>query len=127
MWFVLHRSVYGRYLMAVGRNEQAARFSGINTRVIISSSYVLMGLLAGVAAILFAFYTNSVSPSTHGNFFELYGIAAAVLSLLAGDIYGRTPIWRTLALFKALYYVNTGLARIARLFSRPTRSMAPGV
>ena len=33
MWFVLHRSVYGRYLLAVGRNEEAARFSGINTRL----------------------------------------------------------------------------------------------
>jgi ribose transport system permease protein len=88
MWFVLHRSVYGRYLMAVGRNEQAARFSGINTRLVIASSYVIMGLLAGVAGILFAFYTNSVSPSTHGNFYELYGIAAAVLggcSLRGGE------------------------------------------
>ena len=88
MWFVLHRSVYGRYLMAVGRNEQAARFSGIDTRRVVTSSYVLMGFLAGIAGILFAFYTNSVSPSNHGNFFELYGIAAAVLggcSLRGGE------------------------------------------
>ncbi|MEM7391118.1 MAG: ABC transporter permease, partial [Verrucomicrobiota bacterium] len=34
-WFVLHRSVYGRYLFAVGRNEDAARYSGINTRFVI--------------------------------------------------------------------------------------------
>lgn len=88
MWIVLHRSVYGRYLYAVGRNEEAARFSGINTRLVIASSYVLCGFLTGVAAILFAFYTNSVSPSTHGNFYELYGIAAAVLggcSLRGGE------------------------------------------
>src|SRR5882724_1515151 len=39
MWFVLHRSVYGRYLFAVGRNEEAARFCGINTRRVIASSY----------------------------------------------------------------------------------------
>jgi ribose transport system permease protein len=88
MWFVLHRSVYGRYLLAVGRNEDAARFSGINTRFVIASSYVLMGLLAGIAGILLAFYTNSISPSNHGNFYELYGIAAAVLggcSLRGGE------------------------------------------
>jgi ribose transport system permease protein len=88
MWFVLHRSVYGRYLMAVGRNEQAARFSGINTRRVVVSTYVIMGLLAGIGGILFAFYTNSISPSNHGNFFELYGIAAAVLggcSLRGGE------------------------------------------
>jgi ribose transport system permease protein len=88
MWFVLHRSVYGRYLFAVGHNEEAARFSGINTRLVITGSYVLAGLLTGISGILFAFYTNSVSPSTHGNFYELYGIAAAVLggcSLRGGE------------------------------------------
>jgi ribose transport system permease protein len=88
MWVVLHRSVYGRYLYAVGRNEEATRFSGVNTRRVVASSYVLAGLLTGISGILFAFYTNSVSPSTHGNFYELYGIAAAVLggcSLRGGE------------------------------------------
>jgi ribose transport system permease protein len=88
MWFVLHRSVYGRYLLAAGRNETAARYSGINTRLVVGGAYVLAGLLTGISAILFAFYTNSISPSTHGNFYELYGIAAAVLggcSLRGGE------------------------------------------
>jgi ribose transport system permease protein len=88
MWVVLHRSVYGRYLYAVGRNEEATRFSGINTRWIVAGTYVLAGLLTGISGILFAFYTNSVSPSNHGNFYELYGIAAAVLggcSLRGGE------------------------------------------
>ena len=88
MWIVLHRSVYGRYLYAVGRNEEAARYSGINSRRIINSAYVISGALAGIAGVVFAFYTNSISPSSHGNFFELYGIAAAVLggcSLRGGE------------------------------------------
>ena len=88
MWVLLHRSVYGRYLFAVGRNEEAARYSGINSRNVIASAYILSGALAGVAAILLAFYTNSVSPSSHGNFYELYAIAAAVLggcSLRGGE------------------------------------------
>jgi ribose transport system permease protein len=88
MWFVLHRSVYGRYLLAVGRNEEATRFSGIDTRAVVTGSYVLAGALTGLSGILFAFYTNSVSPSSHGNFYELYGIAAAVLggcSLRGGE------------------------------------------
>lgn len=88
MWFVLHRSTYGRYLFAVGRNEDSTRFSGINTRMVIASTYVIAGLLTGIAGILLAFYTNSVSPSNHGNFYELYGIAAAVLggcSLRGGE------------------------------------------
>jgi ribose transport system permease protein len=88
MWFVLHRSIYGRYLLAVGRNEEAARFSGINTRLVIGSSYMMAGFLTGIAAMMFAFYAGSVAPSTHGNFYELYGIAAAVLggcSLRGGE------------------------------------------
>lgn len=88
MWVVLHRSVYGRYLFAVGRNETAARYSGINSSRIIASAYIIAGLLVGISAIVFAFYTNSISPSSHGNFFELYGIAAAVLggcSLRGGE------------------------------------------
>lgn len=88
MAVVLHRSVYGRYLYAIGRNEEAARFSGINTKRIISSAYVLAAILTAISAILFAFYTNSISPSSHGNFYELYGIAAAVLggcSLRGGE------------------------------------------
>lgn len=88
MWVLLHRSVYGRYLYAVGRNEIAARYSGINSVRIVASAYIILGLLAGISAILFAFYTNSISPSSHGNSFELYGIAAAVLggcSLRGGE------------------------------------------
>lgn len=88
MWVVLHRSVYGRYLFAVGRNEEAARFSGINTSLVIASSYVISAVMAGLGAILLAFYTNSISPSSHGNFYELYAIAAAVLggcSLRGGE------------------------------------------
>ena len=85
---LLHRSVYGRHLFAAGRNEDAARYSGIDSRAVISSAYVLSAGLAGIAGILIAFYTNSVSPSSHGSFYELYGIAAAVLggcSLRGGE------------------------------------------
>ena len=88
MWVVLHRSVFGRYLFAVGKNEVAARYSGINAEVITASAYVICGMTTAIAGILLAFYTNSVSPSSHGNFYELYGIAAAVLggcSLRGGE------------------------------------------
>ena len=88
MWVALHRSIYGRHLFAVGRNEEAARYSGVNSRNVIAGAYIISGGLAGVAAILIAFYTNSISPSSHGNFYELYAIAAAVLggcSLRGGE------------------------------------------
>ena len=85
---LLHRSVYGRWLYAVGKNEEAARFSGISTRIVIATAYIISGGLAGVSTVLFVFYTNSVSPSSFGNFYELYAIAAAVLggcSLRGGE------------------------------------------
>lgn len=85
---VLHRSVFGRYLYAVGRNEEAARYSGIRTGAVVAGAYALGGLLAGVSTVLLVFYTSSVSPSSFGNFYELYAIAAAVLggcSLRGGE------------------------------------------
>ncbi len=88
MFFVVHRSVYGRHLLATGRNEEAARYAGIDARNVITLAYVLCGLFVGVSTILLAFYTNSISPSSHGNFYELYAIAAAVLggcSLRGGE------------------------------------------
>ena len=84
----LHLGVFGRYLYAVGRNEDAARYSGINTGRAITSAYVISGVLAAITGILFAFYTNSVSPSSQGLGYESYGIAAAVLggcSLRGGE------------------------------------------
>jgi ribose transport system permease protein len=87
-WVVLHRSVYGRYLFATGRNAEAARYAGINTKTITTLAYVIAGALTAVTGIIFAFYTNSVSPANHGNAYELYGIAAAVLggcSLRGGE------------------------------------------
>jgi len=88
MWVVLHRSVFGRHLLAVGKNEEAARYSGIRTDRVIIAAYVICAVLTAVAAIFFAMYTKSISPSTHGNFYELYAIAAAVLggcSLRGGE------------------------------------------
>jgi ribose transport system permease protein len=88
MWVLLHRSVFGRYLYAVGRNEEAARHSGINTNAVIAGAYLIGGGLAGLSTVLLVFYTSSVSPSSFGNFYELYAIAAAVLggcSLRGGE------------------------------------------
>jgi ribose transport system permease protein len=87
-WVVLHRSVYGRYLFAIGKNEEAARYSGIRTGRIVLSAYVICCGLTAVAAIFIAMYTRSISPAVHGNFYELYAIAAAVLggfSLRGGE------------------------------------------
>jgi ribose transport system permease protein len=84
----LNRTIYGRYLLALGRNETAARYSGINTDAMKIIAYVICSGLAGVAGILFALNLNSVQPSGLGEFYELYAIAGAVLggcSLRGGE------------------------------------------
>jgi len=87
-WFVLHRTVFGRHLFAVGKNPEAARFAGIATDRVIVIAYIICALLTALSAVFFAMYTRSIQPSSHGNFYELYGIAAAVLggfSLRGGE------------------------------------------
>ena len=88
MWVALHRSVFGRYLHAVGKSEEVARYSGIRTHGVIIAAYIICGFLTAISAVFFAMYTRSISPSSHGNFYELYAIAAAVLggcSLRGGE------------------------------------------
>ena len=84
----LNRTIWGRYLLALGRNEEAARYSGIEIERMKILAYVICSGTAGLGGILFALDVNSVQPAAHGNFYELYAIAAAVLggcSLRGGE------------------------------------------
>lgn len=85
---LLNLTVFGRYLLALGRNEEAARYSGVNTSRTTIAAYVICSFLAGCGGILFALDVNSIQPSGLGEFYELYAIAAAVLggcSLRGGE------------------------------------------
>lgn len=84
----LNLTVWGRYLRALGRNEEAARYSGIDTDKMVVLAYVLCSLLAGFGGMLFVLDVGSAQPVDFGSFFELYAIAAAVLggcSLRGGE------------------------------------------
>lgn len=84
----LNKTVWGRHLLATGRNEEAARYSGIRSTRYIMLAYLLCSLLAGLGGVLFALDVNTVQPDNLGNFYELYAIAAAVLggcSLRGGE------------------------------------------
>lgn len=87
-WIFLERMVWGRYLLALGRSEEAALYSGIKTDRMVITSYVLCSGLAGLGGVLFALDVNAIQPASHGSFYELYAIAAAVLggcSLRGGE------------------------------------------
>jgi ribose/xylose/arabinose/galactoside ABC-type transport system permease subunit len=89
-WIVLNRTRYGRYVVAVGGNREAARIAGVPVRRIIFSVYLLSGLLAGVATVLLSSRLGSASPVS-GNLYELDAIGAVVIggTSLAG---GRATI-----------------------------------
>lgn len=83
---VLTRTRYGRYVYAIGGNPEAARLSGINTRLVEASVYVLSGALAGVAALIYTARLQS-GQALYGQNYEMDAIAAAVIggaSLMGG-------------------------------------------
>jgi ribose transport system permease protein len=89
-WVLLNRTRYGRHVVSVGGNREAARIAGVPVRRIIFSVYVLMGVLAGVATVLLCARLGSASPVS-GNLYELDAIGAVVIggTSLAG---GRASI-----------------------------------
>jgi ribose transport system permease protein len=85
---LLHGSVYGRYLYAVGYNEQAARYAGIATDRYKILAYVLCSTLAVLGGILHMLDLETAQPSSAGSWYELYAITGAVLggcSLRGGE------------------------------------------
>jgi ribose transport system permease protein len=89
-WILLNRTRYGRYVVAVGGNREAARIAGVPVRRTIFSVYMLSGFLAGIATVLLCARLGSASPVS-GNLYELDAIGAVVIggTSLAG---GRATI-----------------------------------
>jgi ribose/xylose/arabinose/galactoside ABC-type transport system permease subunit len=77
-WLVLNRTRYGRYVIAVGGNREAARIAGIRVRPIVFSVYVVVGLCTGIASVLQTGQLASASPVV-GLGLELDAIAAVVI------------------------------------------------
>lgn len=75
---VLRYTRYGRWVYALGGNEEAARLSGLNTKMIITSVYVISGLCAGVSGFLLTSRLNS-AEQVAGQSYELQAIAAVVI------------------------------------------------
>ncbi|BCL80680.1 sugar ABC transporter permease [Ktedonobacteria bacterium brp13] len=76
--FVLGRTVFGRYIYAVGSNAESARLSGVPVKTVLLSVYCISGLLAGFAGILTASRLGAGIP-TAGTGYELQAIAGAVI------------------------------------------------
>jgi len=92
---VLNNTRYGRYICAVGSNQNVARFSAINVSFVRFFSYTLIGTLVAISSILLASRFNAVSTSNMGLGFELDVIAAVIVggTTLTG---GRGTVWGTI-------------------------------
>lgn len=86
-WYILSQTRYGRYVYALGGNEDSARLSGINTDKIKTLVYVICGITAALSGVITTSRVGSASPNA-GLGFELDAIAAVVLggtSLAGGE------------------------------------------
>jgi ribose transport system permease protein len=124
--YVLHYTVLGRYVYAIGGNREAARYSGINVDRVELLTYVISAGSAGIAGICYAAYIGQMSQQV-GVAYELYAIAAAVLggcSLRGGEgtIFGimigasmMRVIDNGINMFQIKYTDADGVRRIWRL------------
>ena len=75
---ILNRTAYGRYVQAIGSNEQVARYAAVDVDRIKMLTYVLLGVCVGIATLLYVPRLGSASPTT-GLLWELEAIAAVIV------------------------------------------------
>ncbi len=75
---VLNRTAFGRYVQAIGSNEQVARYAAVNVDKTKTLTYVLLGMCVGIATVLYVPRLGSASPTT-GLLWELEAIAAVIV------------------------------------------------
>lgn len=107
-WFVLRKSPYGRYVIAVGTNREAAVLSGINvdkTKIIV---FTLVGLFVGIAAVVISANLGSANPGMLGQGYEFQVITAVVLggTALGG---GNGNLWGAFFASMVITYLKNGL------------------
>ncbi len=106
-YIVLKKTIFGRYVYAVGGNEKATKLSGINTDIVKMGVYAISGLLAAISGIILTSRLNSAQP-TAGTGYELDAIAAVVLggTSLAG---GQGGVIGTIVGALIIGILNNGL------------------
>ena len=75
---ILHKTKFGRYMYAIGSNEEAARLSGINTSNWKVATYILSGFFVGMAGIMYAGAYTTITPGT-GTGLEMHGITGVII------------------------------------------------
>jgi ribose transport system permease protein len=125
--YLLHFTVFGRYVYAIGGNRDAAQYSGINVKQVETLTYVISAGLAGVAGICYASFIGGMNQDV-GRSYELYAIAGAVIggcSLRGGEgsVFGviiGVSIYQVIAnginMFQWTYKVTTADGVVSKLW-----------
>jgi ribose transport system permease protein len=120
---ILSHTVFGRHALAIGANEQAVRFAGINPKKVKITVFALLGLLTGLGGIFHTSRLGSADPNA-GVGLELSAIAAAVIggtSLMGG----RGSVVNTFFGVLITATLEAGLAQVGA--SEPTKRVITGV
>lgn len=94
VFFITRLTPFGRYLYAIGGNEEAARLSGIRVERVLIGAYALMGAMVAVTGFMVTAYSGA-STTTVGELMELDAIAACVIGGVALKG-GRGTVWGVL-------------------------------
>ncbi|MFN7947695.1 MAG: ABC transporter permease [Blastocatellia bacterium] len=121
--FVLTRTVFGRYIVAIGTNEEAVRLAGIAPHPVKVAVFGLSGLLTGLAAVLHSARLSAADPNA-GTGFELQAIAAAVIggTSLAG---GRGSVINSFFGVLLIAVLSAGLSQIGA--QEPAKRLITGL
>jgi ribose transport system permease protein len=106
-YFLLHGSVFGRYVFATGGNESAAYYSGVDSRKVIAGCYVLSSFSVAISAVILSSRVSG-AQNDMGAGYELTVLAAIIIggaSLLGGS----GAVIRTLGGVMLLGFVTNGL------------------
>ena len=83
MYFIRERSILGRHMDALASNTRAAYLSGVNTRLVFGSTYVLCGVLAALAGIMLSSRSGSAVPKDLETYLNDIVIAVFVSTLIS--------------------------------------------
>lgn len=114
LWLLVHRTTFGRSLRTIGFSPEGARFAGLPVQRQLASAYVLAGVVAAIAAVIYTARLGQAKADA-GTGYELYAITAVVLG--GTSIFGgRGTVHGTLLGVAAIAVLNNGLvhARMPR-------------
>ncbi len=124
IWFLVHRTTYGRSLRAIGYGEEGARYAGLPVKRNLSIAYIMAGAVAGLAAVILVSRMGEARANA-GIGYELLAITAVVLGGVSifggsGNVNGTVLGWIALAI------LNNGLTRISdyEIFGEKISSVA---